>query len=379
MSTTPSLLGPDARRACAGSLCGKNMRMVRTFATVAFFFAAVALAQSSNAQTGTGAQNAQGSVAPQAPGGPQDAGGPVVIGEGPVGTLSGAQNTFTVLFRNQTDLEHATDPNTGRNFNWDQATNQWVNSATGQSYHSAGYLCSTSGPSAPSSATPQPGPATQGQPNPTARQQSQPKPSPSSSQTSKSTTGAGIQFQLRGFGGVSFINGNTPATAGFDGAVLFPLGNHLLVGPTAGFEWVNSSIVGSIGSMMPGSTFENTSVGFKNGNFGGTIGFPFGGWQLGVQGGATVAGSSITQQSGFCGLGNATSPAGCTVLSTTTTHDTVVGPFVGGYVSRSIFSHVGVFVRYDYFRPAEFKSSVSTLDLHYSDWVAGFNFTFGHH
>ena len=214
------------------------------------------------------------------------------------------------------------------------------------------------------------------------------KPTPSSSQTSMSTTGAGIQFQLRGFGGATIVSGNAPGTAGFDGAVLFPVGNRILVGPTAGFQWINSSIVNSIGSQQPGSTFIHTSAGFKQGNFGGRIGFPFGGWQLGIHGGATVAGSSITQQSGFCGLGNATSPAGCTVLSTTTTHDTIVGPFVGGYISHSIFSHVGVFVGYDYHfglkdtRPNPTNPSgprVTILDLHYSDAVAGIVFSFGRH
>jgi hypothetical protein len=67
------------------------------------------------------------------------------------------------------------------------------------------------------------------------------------------------------------------------------------------------------------------------------------------------------------------------VTSTTTTNHTFVGPFVGAYISHSIFPPVGVFAGYDYFRPAEFKTSVSTLDLHYSDVVAGFNFTFGRH
>jgi len=227
---------------------------------------------------------------------------------------------------------------------------------------------------APPSTTQSPGPEPQNQqPTPPS------KPSPSASQTSMSTTGAGIQFQLRGFGGASFINGNTPGTSGFDGAVLFPLGNRILVGPTAGFQWINSSIVNSIGSQQPGSTFIDTSAGFKEGRFGGRIGFPFGGWQLGVQGGATVAGSTITQATGFCGTGGPTAPAGCHVLSSTTTHDTLTGSFVGGYISHSIFSHVGIFVGYDYFRPAEFKSSATVLDLHYSDAVAGLNFTFGRH
>lgn len=209
-----------------------------------------------------------------------------------------------------------------------------------------------------------------------------------------STTGAGIQFQLRGFGGATFVSGNTPATWGFDGAVLFPLGNRILVGPTAGFQWVGSSIVSSIGSQTPGSTFINTSVGFKEGNFGGRINIPFMFSHqtlpiiLAFEGGATVANSTITQQSGFCGGTGGSLPPGCTVLSTTTTHDTVTGPFVGGYISHSIFSHVGVFVGYDYHfalkdTQPNFTNpsgpSVTVFDLHYSDAAAGFNFTFGRH
>lgn len=194
-------------------------------------------------------------------------------------------------------------------------------------------------------------------------------------------------IDIRGFGGASFINGNTPPTAGFDGAVLFPLGNHVLIGPTAGFQWVNSSIISSIGSMTAGSTFANTGVGFKEGNFGGQIGLNLSGWELGIRGGATVAGSSITQAEGFCGLGNATSPAGCTVTSSTTTHDTVTGPFVGGYISHSIFSHVGVFVEFDYSRFKDTKPnatnptgpSVSIFDLHNNAAVAGLVLSFGRH
>jgi hypothetical protein len=207
----------------------------------------------------------------------------------------------------------------------------------------------------------------------------------SSSQTSMSTTGAGIQFQLRGFGGASFINGSTPSAAGFDGAVLFPLGNRLLVGPTAGFQWIDSSIVKTIGSTTPGSTFIHTGAGFKAGNFGGRIAFPLGGWQLGIHGGATVASSAITQAQGFCGGTGPTAPPGCTVTSTTTTHDTVTGPFVGGYISHSIFSHVGVFVGYDYSQlkitgPSSSSSGASsTLNLHSNIVVAGVVLSFGRH
>jgi hypothetical protein len=225
------------------------------------------------------------------------------------------------------------------------------------------------------------------------------KPTPSKSQTSMSTTGAGIQFQLRGFGGATVINGNTPSTSGFDGAVLFPLGNRVLVGPTAGFQWVDSSIVKTIGGGPPPSTFIHESVGFKNGNFGGEVvilpfvsagqtysAFTLGDLSIGIRGGATVAGSTITQASGFCGNGTPTGgPAGCTTTSTTTTHDTVTGPFVGGYISHSIFSHVGVFVGYDYSRlkitgPSSGSSGASsTLNLHSNSVVAGVVLSFGRH
>jgi hypothetical protein len=172
-------------------------------------------------------------------------------------------------------------------------------------------------------------------------------PSGGSPETHKSVSMSGSTptIQIRGFGGATIVNGNAPSTAGFDGAVLFPLGNRVLVGPMAGFQWVSTSLVGTIGGGPPPSTFINTSVGFKNGNFGGRLGLTLGGWELGVNGGATVAGSSITQNEGFCDP-----TAGCTISSTTTTHDTVVGPFVGGYISHSIFSHVGIYAEFDYHR-----------------------------
>lgn len=194
---------------------------------------------------------------------------------------------------------------------------------------------------------------------------SQLTPSQPSSNKSVSMSGFTPTFQLRGFGGASFINGNTPATSGFDGAVLFPLGNHILVGPTAGFNWINSSLVNSIGSHQPGSTFINTAAGFKSGNFGAQIQIPFmffhpTGVHIDIHAGATVANSTITQAEGFCGLGNATSPAGCNVTSTTTTHNTVIGPFLGGYISHSIFPHVGVFAGYHWIHLKDTSSGGST-------------------
>jgi hypothetical protein len=60
---------------------------------------------------------------------------------------------------------------------------------------------------------------------------------------------------------------------------------------------------------------------------------------------------------------------------------------MGGYVSHNIFSHVAVFVEYDYHLLKDTKAnptdpsgpSFSVFDLHYSDVVAGFNFTFCRH
>jgi hypothetical protein len=211
------------------------------------------------------------------------------------------------------------------------------------------------------------------------------QPTPPSATPEKNKTVSTSAFtptiQFRGFGGATTINGNSPSSAGFDGAVLFPLGNRVLVGPTAGFEWVDSAIVKTIGGGPPPSTFIHTSVGFKSGNFGGRIAFPFGEWQLGIHGGATVASSRITQAEGFCGTSstNPTAPPTCTVTSSSTTHDTVVGPFVGGYISHSIFPHVGVFVEYDYRRLKDTKSSVSVFDLHSNDVVAGIVLSFGRH
>jgi len=211
-------------------------------------------------------------------------------------------------------------------------------------------------------------------------------PSSSSSNHSNGASGFTPSIQLRGFGGVSFINGNTPASAGFDGAVLFPLGNRILVGPNAGFQWVDTSLIRMIGSMTAGSTFVNATGAFKNGNFGGQFGFSLSGYQLGLRAGATVAGSAITQKSGFCAAPNATNPTGgCVVSSTTMTHDTVVGPFVGGYISHSIFSHVGVFVEYDYARLKDQTTSptsgakVTVFDVHGNNLIGGFVVTFGRH
>jgi Skp family chaperone for outer membrane proteins len=206
----------------------------------------------------------------------------------------------------------------------------------------------------------------------------QPPASGTTPQKNKTVSMSGFTptIQLRGFGGATIVNGNTPSTAGFDGAVLFPLGNRVLVGPTAGFQWVGTSIVSTIGGGPPPSTFINTSVGFKNGNFGGQIGFNLSGWELGIRGGATVASSTITQAEGFCGNGTESGgPAGCTTTSSTTTHDRITSPFVGGYISHSIFSHVGVFAEFDYHR----LKDNNVFDLSDRVVVGGVALSFGRH
>ncbi len=345
------------------------MSMMRRFATVAFIVAAVGLGQSSNAQTG---------AAPQKP--PQtgvcwinvETGKPV-----PNDDLVPQDAKFT-------DPEHAHANIVGPQGNVGSyvrgADGTWINTATGKPVpnddivpqdakftdpeHAHANIVGPQGTVGYYVRVPCPPPATTTPP------------------ATPGTTGMGFtpSFQLRGFGGATVINGNAPSTAGFDGAVLFPLGNRVLVGPMAGFQWVDSSIVKTIGGGPPPSTFINQSVGFKSGNFGGRIAFPFGGWQLGIHGGAAVASSRITQAQGFCGNGTPTGgPAGCTTTSSTTTHDTVVGPFVGGYISHSIFPHVGVFVGYDYHLLKDTKSSVSVFDLHDSDVVAGLVLSFGRH
>ena len=203
---------------------------------------------------------------------------------------------------------------------------------------------------------------------------------------SSSLSGRNFEIYLRGFGGASFINGNSPASAGFGGGALFGVGRGLSIGPWGDFQWTAMSMVRTAGSMSPGATFINTTAGFKNGNFGGALQFPVGHFHLGVRAGAAVAGSSITQKSGFCAVPNATNPTGgCVVSSTMTFHDTVVGPLVGGYISHSIFPHVGIFVEYDYTRLKDQTTSptsgmkTTVFDVHSNNLIGGFVLMWGRH
>ena len=245
------------------------------------------------------------------------------------------------------DPDSAFDSKSGRNFVYDHQKQSWIDAKTGEC------IC-------PSCAVPQE--------NKSVSVSTPPQAIP---QNPDSMSGFTPSFQLRGFGGVTLMSGNAPTTAGFDGAVLFPLGNRVLVGPTAGFQWVGTSIVSTIGGGPPPSTFIDTNVGFKTGNFGGRLGLTLGRWELGVSGGASVASSTITQNEGACNTGSA--GIGCTVVSTSTAHDTVVGPCVGGYISHSIFPHVGVYVAGTY---RHLKDS-NVFKLNSGDIVGGLVFSFG--
>lgn len=199
--------------------------------------------------------------------------------------------------------------------------------------------------------------------------------STSSSNTSMDSNGSGIHVEVRAFGGAAFINGNTPATAGADGAVVFSVWKYLHAGPTAGVQWMDTSQLQAIGSEMPGSTFIKTSADFWSGNFGGQLAFPIRRFEVGFRGGAMVARSAVMQVSGFC-----TITGGCTVSGSTSTHSTGVGSFVGVYGSYPICRHTGVFAEYDYhFLPsiqAQPGGSLPPINSHANDLHFGFRFKF---
>jgi hypothetical protein len=100
---------------------------------------------------------------------------------------------------------------------------------------------------------------------------------------------------------------------------------------------------GSTGTTV--STFMRTSVGLNAGNIVAVAGYASGPWQIDAHAGVTIADAGVHQQTGICG---GSAGPGCTVFSTTTSHDTVVGPTVGARLSRMIYPQVGVYVEYDH-------------------------------
>jgi hypothetical protein len=166
---------------------------------------------------------------------------------------------------------------------------------------------------------------------------------------SSSATGTNVEFQVRGFGGVAFEGDHTPAKFGFDFAMMFPLGDGLLVGPMAGYERVNDAVVAKVGPAPPPSTFIIDSAKINAGTFGGRIEKNLGGgWLVGAEGGAIVARVDVTQQEGFCSPPGGSRPPGCQVFGTASGQDTRVAPFGGAYIERFLCPHVAAFAEYEY-------------------------------
>jgi hypothetical protein len=128
----------------AGGSCSTNAHMLNK--SIKLLLVLIAIPLSAAAQKTATPQEAQGSETGQGPGVPGtsgDPGTPIVINEGETSaTLTGAQTRVysTILHRDPTDPEHATDPRTGRNFHWDPKQKAWVNSQTGKSAAFVGYL-----------------------------------------------------------------------------------------------------------------------------------------------------------------------------------------------------------------------------------------------
>jgi RHS repeat-associated protein len=138
------------------------------------------------------------------------------------GRSNGAVPTHQAM-QDPTDPTHAFDSTTGQNLNWDPDNNTWVDSKTGESLGFDGVRIA---------------------------------PPPTPPQIPGTTS---MVIPGGGFGGAAFVSGSAPSTSGFDGAVLFPLGNRVLIGPNASYEWINSTIVKTVGAgpSTSGSTAAN--------------------------------------------------------------------------------------------------------------------------
>jgi hypothetical protein len=300
-------------------------------------------------------------ASPQAPGGTADTSGePVVVMEKesrPSATGAHTQASGALLRRTAEDPRHGTDAD-GRIFSWDAATNGWVNSQTGGKADFVGYLCpvpetfaSPAGAATTPAAPAQPqGNAAPGKPAEGAAQvASSATPAAITSQsaayTPVSRSGFAPSVEVRGFGGEGFSSGNSVGTAGVDGAVLFHAGDSVRLGPMAGWLRISRTTTSTTGnSSLPDSDYTTTSSQLSGqGNFGGRIGFPFSGWEVGAEGGAVMASLHVSQEQNTC----TASVAQCTLTNSAIT-DTVVGPFFGGYFSRSLVNHVGVFAKFEY-------------------------------
>jgi hypothetical protein len=155
-------------------------------------------------------------------------------------------------------------------------------------------------------------------------------------------------FQFGTDGGASFFNSNRPAFFDITGAVLW--GGRNQIGLMAGYGQTSSALAGSIGGHAAGQTFIDQTLSSKTGMFGAEFAREtWGVAKLELIVGADVVGQTTNNTAGFCGLGNATSPAGCHIFSTKTIHNTGIGSFVGGDFSYKLTHGLSLTtgIRYD--------------------------------
>ena len=155
-------------------------------------------------------------------------------------------------------------------------------------------------------------------------------------------------IQIGGNGGVSFLNGNTAPTFNLYGSALW--GKRFMFGPIAGYEQTSDLPAGSIGGHGAGQTFVDQIVRSHSLKFGAEFAANlFRGARAEAGGGFAAAWQTTQDSAGFCGFGNATSPAGCHVLGTTTTHNTGIGSFVQGDIAWKITHRLSLTtgIRYD--------------------------------
>lgn len=160
-------------------------------------------------------------------------------------------------------------------------------------------------------------------------------------------------------GGSSFFNGNTPPTFNLHGAALW--GKKFMVGPMGGYGQTSIAPAGSIGGHAAGQTFVDQTLRSHSGMFGAE--FEADTWRvakLEFGAGANVVGQTINNAAGFCGFGNATSPAGCHVFTTKTTHNTGIGSFVQGGVSFKVTHHLSLTTGLRYETQPSIKSPASS-------------------
>jgi len=168
------------------------------------------------------------------------------------------------------------------------------------------------------------------------------------------------EIQFGANGGASFFNGNASPAFYIYGSALWG-GNTFKVGPIGGYEQVSDAPAGSIGGHGPGQTFVNQTLRSRIPTFGAQfVAETWRGVTLEGSGGLAIVRQTEGLASGFCGLGNATSPAGCHVLSMTTTQNTGVGAFAQGGFSFALTQHISLTTGLRYVHQPAIKSPSSS-------------------